>query len=405
MDENPKFPTVSELRKRAAKAPTYENLIDLGSGYRRANQFTEAEATLKRCLEMDPTQPAGWTNAAQLYSDLGRFEQAPGLFQRALQCHEKQGVQAAMAKTTLIGFAYSMMRLGQFKYVWPAWEASRLGRSWHPFPNMAPWRGEEVKRILVLPEGGYGDGFCFARWFPALAARVPEVLFIVWDRVYEYARHALSGWNIKVFPMSHQFRYAEIADITHCTPLMSLPAVLGMQSWSDIPPQIDWTPPSQIIHPPLDQIGFCWLAEENGSQKCIRSLPIAAADQIGRFLSRRCEKVVSLCLPGKNLQAEALPFRTPRGVVQDPAAIEGWEQTARTILKCRYVVTVDTAVGHLAGSLGVPTLMLLPLRSSWQWALPGQELPPWYGPTFKAYRETNPACWTPDAILKVLESY
>jgi Tetratricopeptide repeat len=405
MNETPKFPTVAELRKIVAKSPTYENLINLGSGLRRANRLDEAGEILKRCLAMDPTEPAAWSNAAQLYSDLGRFEQAPGLFQRALQCHEKKGVHPTMAQDTLLGFAYSLMRLGQFQYVWPAWEAARLQRSWYPFPNMAPWRGEEVKRLLVLPEGGYGDGFCFARWFPLLAARVPEVLFIVWDRLYEYARHVLSPWGIKVFPMSHQFRYAEIADITHCTPLMSLPTIPGMQSWNDIPPQIDWTPPAQIVHPPLDQIGFCWLAEENGSQKCIRSLPIAVADQIGRVLSRRCEKVVSLCLPGKNLKVEESHFRPPRGVAQDPTAIDGWEQTARTILKCRFVVTVDTAVGHLAGSLGVPTLMLLPLRSSWQWSLPGGDLPPWYKPTFKAYRETNPVGWTPDAILKVLESY
>ena len=405
MNETPKFPALAVLRKRAEKAPNYENLINLESGLRRAARLDEAEDVLKRCLSMDPTQPAGWTNAAQLYSDLGRFEQAPLLFQRALQCHEKQGIRPEMARDTLIGFAYSMMRLGQFQYCWPIWEASRLERSWHPFPNMAPWRGEEVKRLLVFPEGGYGDGFCFSRWFPALAARVPEVLFIVWDRLYEYARHVLSPYGIKVFPMSHQFRYAEIADITHCTPLMSLPAVLGMQSWSDIPPQIDWTPPAQIVHPPLDQIGFCWLAEENGSQRCIRSLSIAVADQLGRALSRRCDKVISLCLPGKNLHAADAKFRPPRGVVQEPGAVDGWEQTGRTILQCRYVVTVDTAVAHLAASLGVPTLMLTPLRSSWQWSLPGGDLPPWYKQNFKAYRETNPVCWTPDAILKVLESY
>ena len=57
----------------------------------------------------------------------------------------------------------------------------------------------------------------------------------------------------------------------------------------------------------------------------------------------------------------------PAGVRQNGDAIADWESTARTILHCKLVVTVDTAVAHLAGSLGVPTICLLPRRSDWKW--------------------------------------
>jgi len=385
------FPALPILRKRVARKPTYENLINLASGQRRVGQVLEARDTLAQCVGMDPLQPQGWNNLAQVYSDLGFFDQVPKLFQRALQCFEKQGLAPEMAKDTLLGFAYSMMRLGQFQYAWPIFEAARFGVSWHAFPHTYPWRGEEVKRLLVLPEGGYGDGFLFSRWLPLLAQRVPEVVVLIWDRLYEYMNH-VAGRYAKVLPVSHEFRYAELGDFTHCTSLMSLPAYLGMQSWADIPPQIDWTPPAHIVHPPLDWIGFCWFAEENGSQRRFRSLDQFSADRVGKALAKKCEKVVSLVPEGQRLYQQQEAPRCPKGAVQDEALLDGWEQTARTILKCRLVVSTDTAAFHLASSLGVPTIMLNPCRSDWKYG-PSGTLCPWYGPNAKIIRSADPTGW------------
>jgi hypothetical protein len=398
------FPTLPTLRKRAAKSPTYENLINLESGLRRTARLAEAHGVLEKALRLNPQQPAGWVNAAQLYSDLGNFAEVPSLFQRALQCFEKQGLAPTMAKDTLLGFAYSMMRLGQFKYAWPVWEGARVGVSWHPFPHTYPWRGEPVKKLVVLPEGGYGDGFLFSRWLPLLAQRVPEVVFIVWDRLYEYMAH-VAGRYVRVFPMSHEWRYAELSEYTHSTSLMSLPAELGMESWADIPPSIDWTPPAHIIHPPLNWIGYCWWAEENGSQRRIRSLDQMTADRVGKALAKRCERVVSLVPEQQRLYEQQTALRCPKGVTQDEALLDGWEQTARTILKCRLVVSTDTAVAHLAGTLGVPTLLLQPVRRDWKWGLSGVNLPPWYGSTFREFTNDDPEGWNGDALLKVLQSY
>ena len=351
---------------------------------------------------MNRDEPAAWNNMAEVFSDLGKFEETPGLFQRSLQCHEKQGTSPSWAKNTLLGFAYSMMRLGQFQYIWPAWEVARMGMTWHPFPGTFAWKGEAVDRLLVVPEGGFGDGFMFLRWIPRLSERVGQTTVLIWDSLLEYAQRAL-GQYATVLPMSHEFKYDELAQFRCCTALLSLPGMLGMQSWDDIPPALTWEPSARVIAPPLDQVGFCWSAEENGVQRRTRSLDCFAADKIGRELAKRCERVVSLVPRGKTLYRDAV-HAAPKGVTQDDAALASWEETARTILKCRLVVTVDTAVAHLAGSLGVPTLVLLPLRVDWKWGWPGHDLPPWYGLNFHAFRNDHPEAWNVDGILSAIKA-
>jgi hypothetical protein len=398
------------LRRRLDRAFDFATAIPYASALRNVGEPTLAANVLQTAVKLNPERPEGWNNLAQCYTDMGRFDQAPMLFQRALQCFDKQGLPIEQTGETLLGFAYSMMRLGQWKYVWPVWEGARCNRSWHPFPHLQPWRGEPVARLLVLPEGGFGDGFMFSRWLPALLDRVPAVTLLLWDPLFEYANYVVQRGaqrsilgRIRVLPMSHEFQYDELAEYTHCTPLMSLPAHANMQSWNDIPPSLDWSPRGRIIAPPQDWIGFCWRAEENGVARKIRTLDHAAAGHLSKWLSKRCERLVSLCPTGKALYRQG-DESVPAGVVQDEAAIDGWEPTARTLLKCKHVVTADTAVAHLAGALGVPTTILLPLRSMWTWSVESEcgDRTHWYGSNCRVFRNTAVASWDLEGIKKAL---
>lgn len=396
------------LRKEAKKEPTYANLVNLAVALRACGEIEAATGELKRALAIENTRAEAWNNLGQCVTDLGQFDQAPGLFQRALQCHERAGVPIDASTESLLAFAYSMMRLGQFEYIWPVWEAARFGRSWHPLPNLPMWRGEPNARLLVLPEGGFGDGFNFLRWIRRL--RVASAHVLVWDSLFDLTDQILSRFGgvastpewVEVFPMRHEFSSKELASYTHCTSMLSLPGLCGMKSWADIPPPINWAPPRSIIHPPFDQIGFCWAAEENGVARKTRSLDNQTPNRIGQALARKCEKVVSLVPAGKSLYRPRDLF-VPKGVKQDEALLSGWEETARTILKCRLVVTVDTAVFWLAQSLGVRTLLLLPLRSDWKWGLPNQPFL-WGGNNVVMFRNTNPVTWDVAGVLEVLKS-
>ena len=426
--------TLANERKRLRRERSYANLVNTAVAARHCGQIESATSLLREALKLDQVRPEVWADLGQCATDLGQFDQAPFYFQRALQCIEKSGTPVSAAHNTLLAFAYSMMRLGRFEYIWPIWETARIGNSWHPFPGVPIWDGAPTENLLVVPEGGYGDGFCFLRWLPFVKAR--RVTLLLWPALADFAREVLQNlvervagppmppgqlksilggnpptsgpFSVTVLPLSHEFRHGELAQFSACTSILSLPAHCGMSDWSKIPPPLNWRPRAYFdLGQPEDRIGFCWRAEENGTARPVRSLSNPAADAIGRKLASKGAEVVSLCPRGANLakpDAENPAEFLPAGVRQNGDAMADWESTARTILHCKLVVTVDTAVAHLAGSLGVPTICLLPRRSDWKWSAPGGPESNWYGPNFGLFRNPNPVTWDVDSIKNALEA-
>jgi hypothetical protein len=387
------------LRKALKREPSFANLINLAAAERGCGLILEARETLTRALGMNDKSPEVWNNLGQVATDLGMFKDAPQIFQKCLELMEARGTPPHLAGEPLLAFAYSMMRLGHFEPIWPVWETARLNHSWWPFQGLHPWQGEPDARLLILPEGGFGDGFNFLRWVPLLKVRSATVL--VWDAMFEYTKHTLGRILpfLEILPLSHAFQYSDLRKFTHCAPYLSL--MRGMKTWSDIPAPLTWEPRSKR-GPTEDWIGFCWRAEENGVMRKIRSLDDPAADKIAKHLSFTCERVVSLCPQGKELHRKG-DFRTPRGVTQDDAMLDSWEPAALTITRCRLVITVDTAVFHLAGSLGVPTLCILPLRSDWKFGVGPSEATEFYGSNVKLVRNDKPAEWNLQKILEAID--
>ncbi len=77
---------------------------------------------------------------------------------------------------------------------------------------------------------------------------------------------------------------------------------------------------------------------------------------------------------------------------------EDFTDTAAAIENMDMVVSVDTAVLHLAGAMGKPVWALLPFAPDWRWMLKRQDTP-WY-PTMRLFRQKSPGCW-PDVFDRV----
>ena len=71
--------------------------------------------------------------------------------------------------------------------------------------------------------------------------------------------------------------------------------------------------------------------------------------------------------------------------------LEDFSDTAAVLALCDLVVTVDTAVAHLAGAMGRPVWVLVPFAPDWRWTRDG-ETTPWY-PTARLFRQTSPGDW------------
>lgn len=414
------------LKKKADKEPTVANLLALASAQRTCCKFDACKETLRRILGMTHGQSAeAWNNIAQVETDLGNFQEVPHVFRKALECAQKAGVEDHSVQQVLLGMAYSLMRLGQFEEIWPAWEGARMGVSWSVLPQTKPWRGEKDSRVLIAPEGGFGDAFLFSRWIPQVRAISDRVGLVMWDKLVDFCDWKRFGVH-EVIPLKASIR---AADWDYTISIMSLPAIFKMKSFVDVPP--DLMREAFYLTVPTHErlglatkgkglnVGYAWRAEETGTIRKIRSLDYLTAATVAKGIGKLGAVVHSLCPAGKALNKHD-DFKPLKYAVQNEAALATWRDTALKILKMDLVVSVDTAVFHLAGLLGVPTLLLLPVRSDWKYGVrtmlvagpgdyPLEEGPindhdPWYGNNVRYYRETNASGWTADAILDAVKA-
>jgi ADP-heptose:LPS heptosyltransferase len=100
------------------------------------------------------------------------------------------------------------------------------------------------------------------------------------------------------------------------------------------------------------------------------------------------------------LQVGPAAANIPDGVLNLGDELVDFAETAAAISELDLVVTVDTAVAHLAGSLGKPVWLLLMYAPDWRWML-AREDTPWY-PTMRLFRQTRPGEWG-DVVERVVE--
>lgn len=379
-------------------------LANMGVAARLRGDFEAAKRYALAALTIDGNSAITWNNLGMVDEDLGDWNAALASYRAA---HDRD----LRSQQIQINLAYALMRLGQFDEAWPLWESGRLMRSWVPIPGIPILEpGDNLswplqKRVLVLREGGYGDGILFSRWLPLLAQRGARVTFVTWRRLASLL--ATQDWQHEITFADDQAFSATPGQYDFQCGLMSLPWFFGMRQLADVaslfrPWQADfdrsvnwrnWLMSHSVL--PL-RVGICWRAEEHGTPRPHRSIPIKALAPLGRV-----EGVswVSLCPSGLNLHRELAPEATPDWMIDPPVDLSTWDDTAALVASLDLVVTVDTSIAHLAGALGVPTWLLLSLRGDWKWPPRESDETPWY-PSVLIVRQEKPEKWRP-VILAV----
>jgi hypothetical protein len=247
---------------------------------------------------------------------------------------------------------------GRYAEGWPLYEARRgdpvLGGAAPNLPSLPEWDGGAVQRLLVWPERGFGDTLQFARLLPELERRgVRASLASV---------PALAGLlgeaGVDVVPIGE----ARASDFTAWTPLGSLPLRLGV-TLDAVPPPLPLTAEASAA---TGGLGVVTRGRQGRGARAGRDLPEAIAAEL-------------LALPG----AVSLARR-------DTGARD-FRDTAELVAGLDHVITVDTAVAHLAGSMGKPTSLLLPAEADWRW-LRERTDSPWY-PSLRLYRLPAEGDW------------
>jgi hypothetical protein len=381
----------------------YTDLLSNIINWRKRGQFDIAHLLASDALKTRSDESSLWHTLGQIHTERGEWADCLYCYSKALDLINQKrtgGGFDLQYQTTALGVAQSAMRLGDFsQHIWNLWEVGRFDVSWNPWPGSTYWcggrLGDEFESLLVQAEGGFGDIFMFTRWLPLLKSRfkIKKLGLTVFKSMQNFTDWTKLGVD-EVFAVNE-----DMMDFSwkYSTSIMSLPSACGMNSWLDIPRP--WLPDVNMDVPTGNmRIGLCWRAEQNSSPINTKSLPVGVAESIAKRLGneRECD-IYSLSPAQKDLYNEG-EFDQPASIRYEPNRMTDWRKTAEYILSMDFVVTVDTAVAHLTGILGVPCLVLLPKSSCWRW---GTQLSfsHWYGQTTRRhalYRQAKPLAWADD---------
>lgn len=381
-----------------AQDPTHiKALGDRGNVRRDAGQFAGAEADFREILRLQPGNAMAWHSLGRLMRCMGRYLDAAQAMARALT------IEATAARHW--DMAWTLLAMGEYGRAWPHFEYRHEALGLRRLPPSKPrWQGGAGEgTLLILDEQGLGDTLQFLRFLPLAAGRwgkevmfagKPAVLGLV-QRVLPQAR--VVSWDTDRLPASAAW-----------VPLMSLPAVLGVQGPQDIPG------PSPVALPdpgcatqwrtrvrgqgeePV--VALCWQGNPDFSGDSRRSPGLEALLPLVRMPGIRW---VSVQVGAGREDLKALAPDDAARIDDVGQAIEAagmrLEDTLAVLENCDLVVSGCTSVVHMAGLLGRPSLVLLAAQADWRWMLERTDSP-WY-PSLTLLRQPRDGDWDAPVTL------
>jgi Flp pilus assembly protein TadD len=372
--------------------PAYaQTHLNLGVLLAEDGRFEEAEAAYAQAIALSPFAPAGWSNLGVLYAGCGREAEAE-------QCYAKAIALDPDYAKAHFNRAYLLLRRGDFAQGWAGLE----WRDWYAqlatqlaFPR---WRGEALagKSILIGIEAGHGDMIQFCRYAAVLkqlgASRVGvlchpalKTLFATLEGADEVialeATLRPAGWDCWTPPLSIPY---------YCgTRMDSIPAAIP---YLHAAPELAREWGAQLPRGRL-RVGLAWKGNAHFENDAERSLPALAVLQPLAAVAGRDVHFISLQKgPGEN---EAVQQPGALRPVNFGPWLRDFADTAAVIMNLDLVISVDTAVAHLAGALGKPCWVLLPqVKTDWRW-LKDRIDSPWYPGRTRLFRQERAGDWAP----------
>lgn len=371
---------------------------NLGTALTTLCQAEAAEAAYRHAMTLEPRNPAAPLNLGALFFAAGRPAEAEAWFRQAL------ALDPAMAEAR-INLCFALLAQGRLREAWPL-HAARAGIAraksqthWPDLP-MPHWQGESLagKSIMVWPEQGYGDYIQFVRFVGALRARGASRITLVCTPPLHALLETVEGVDRVVSGV------ADVPAHDYWAFVMSLPQGLDI-GLEDIPAALPY------IRAPADRlarwrgflpagaadglrVGLAWKGSAGHRNDANRSLPgLATLAPLWSVPGVRFVGLQKGKLPGlEDPDALAPPAGQP--MLSMGPGMADFADLAAVVDQLDLVITVDTAVAHVAGALGKPVWVLLPAwGTDWRW-MQDREDSPWYPGVMRLFRQRRHGDWT-----------
>lgn len=379
--------SIAVYRQALAIQPqSAQTLNNLGNALRAEGQLVEAEQCLRKALQLKPDYAEAFNNLAITLVQSGQNVEALTLYKRAI-------LLTPDYPEAHLNLALALLGVGNFEQGWTEYEWRWKGKDINArkFPQPR-WDGSPLaeRTILLHFEQGLGDTLQFLRYAARLKQQGARVVAFVQKPLTKLLSHCeLIDEVVSAGQVLPKFDFH--------LPLMSLPGIFGT-TVETVPCESSYIEADALL---IDQwkeriaridgfrVGIAWQGNPDYRGDRLRSI---ALHHFRRLAEIPGVQLVSLqkglgteqlAALGTSCRVHSLePFDVDAGPFMDTAAI---------MKNLDLVISSDTAIVHLAGALGVPTWVALPLAADWRW-LHNRADCPWY-PSMRLFRQKRIADW------------
>ena len=361
----------SSLAFRANFAATRLTCGEIEAAYDLLRDVDEPKEDDKASGEMPPV--------------LGNILQAAGYPLRALRCYRRAAAQAPQMPNAFVNQALAHLKIGDYENGLRLWQTRRDSKD-EFFKDIPKWDGvQNIQHLLVYEDQGMGDAIQCLRYLPWLHQNVRQISLqiamplcqlivdnfpdITVTSLDEAVPHADARLSLMSLPLHFKTR------------LETIPAA-GPYLKADRELRKKWL--ARLSGLPHPKIGLVWGGNPDYPNDKNRSVPFA---QLQPLLNLAKNSLVSLQLGRPQDQAAC----KASGIFDAASYLTSFAETAAALMELDLLITVDTAIAHLAGALGRPVWLLVPFDPDWRWMFEREDSP-WY-PTIKIFRQTQPGNW------------
>lgn len=359
-------------------------------------QFPEAYIESLKSIKISPPDLVGpLINCAVIANNCRKTDEAINHYRRCLEIED--------ALMTRYNLACCLLYNGNYEEGLKHYEA-RLGAFdiTRNFENRIPhqrWTGEDLKNktILIYSEQGIGDLFMFSRYIPDVVKMAEKVILECQECTCELMEINFPQINVVGRP-NLDMQPPPQADFA--ISICSLPYLLGYNSIDKISGKTYLKPGNHRVPRSLSKtgklkVGLCWAGNLDHAHDYLRTCPVKnlvplKEVDVEYFCLQKDTHPVRLwkkkhAFPHKGMESIPMTDITP--------FMKNFANTAACLQKMDLIITIDSAIAHLAGAMGVPVWMYIPTISDWRWLKHLPDTSIWYD-SMRIYRQSSLYNWS-----------
>jgi tetratricopeptide (TPR) repeat protein/glycosyltransferase involved in cell wall biosynthesis len=353
----------------------------LGNLFLEMHQFDRASVSLETAISLQPNYVEALNNLGTVLEANHELDRAISFYTQAISCDRNCAKSHFNLSLALLLTGDLPRGFAEYEWRWQTDQAKKI--QWLNFDRPI-WDGSDLngQTILLRCEQGLGDAIQFVRYAAIVQQKGGKVIISCYQELKRLFKQIPGIEQVAV-------RMEELPDFQVQAPLMSLPQILGT-TLDNIPANVPYlaAPPNWQFSLNSDgnfKVGIVWAGSSEHLKDFQRS------SDLSYFLKLLDIPGVSFYSLQKEVSVADRILLNQTSAIDLSDNLNDFADTAAVISQLDLVISVDTAVAHLAGALGKPVWILLSFMPDWRWMLEREDSP-WY-PTARLFRQSKAGDW------------